>query len=144
MANYLYNGVELPALPEWDKSAYPYALILYTPIFGIAQWTLYVGSEIIYRQVTSGYQVGFSTCKTWTTSGKVWSARDDNAEETYIVSVGSSSLKWANFDVLNDDGSVYLAASDPIPVNPAPTLDPTALLMGWQVGNRIRHGNYDT
>lgn len=29
-------------------------------------------------------------------------------------------------------------ASDPIPVNPAPTLDPTALLMGWQVGNRIR------
>jgi hypothetical protein len=25
--NYFYNGVELPALPEWDKEAYPYAAI---------------------------------------------------------------------------------------------------------------------
>lgn len=25
--NCLYNGVELPALPEWDKTAYPYAYL---------------------------------------------------------------------------------------------------------------------
>lgn len=25
--NYLYNGVKLPALPEWDKETYPYAVI---------------------------------------------------------------------------------------------------------------------
>ena len=26
---YLYNGVRLPKLPEWDKAAYPYAYIAY-------------------------------------------------------------------------------------------------------------------
>ena len=27
MSKYLYNGVELPELPEWDKNTYPYACI---------------------------------------------------------------------------------------------------------------------
>lgn len=27
MPNYLYNGIELPALPAWDKTAYSYAFI---------------------------------------------------------------------------------------------------------------------
>ena len=28
MPNYVYNGTELPKLPEWDKSTYPYAVIV--------------------------------------------------------------------------------------------------------------------
>ena len=28
MANYLYNGVELPELPEWDRETYPREVVL--------------------------------------------------------------------------------------------------------------------
>jgi hypothetical protein len=42
---------------------------------------------------------------------------------------------WANTNMYYSDGSVYLAASDPIPV---PTYDPDALLQGHLVGCRLR------
>lgn len=132
MANYLYNGVELPALPEWDKETYPYAVI----------WIAFV-TNAIYLDILKEFDFSsagilhttkedslFALC-----SGDSWSEFKASTSDSQIV---GSQIKWTNTDILNEDGSVYLAASDPIPVNPAPTLDPTSLLMGWQVGNRIR------
>ena len=29
---------------------------------------------------------------------------------------GTNGSSWANYDIFNEDGSVYLAASDPIPI----------------------------
>ena len=64
MTKYLYNGIELPALPEWDKSKYPYAFIANTANQG---YDLYVCSfkvdfEINYKypgiptsDIISGY-----------------------------------------------------------------------------------------
>ena len=40
---------------------------------------------------------------------------DETSGETTDVIFGGSFL-WSNHDTLNTDGSVYLAASDPIPV----------------------------
>ena len=70
---------------------------------------------------------------------KEWSPLEevvgDDEDATFV-----NFIKWANFDVLNEDGSVYLAASEPIPIYnsvPTPSIDPTAMLLGWLVGKQI-------
>ena len=73
--NFLYNGVKLPALPEWDKEKYPYAAMNLGANYGV----LYLL---------------------------------DNA-------LMAKQFQWANFDILNEDGTLYLAASDPVPVTPS-------------------------
>lgn len=68
----------------------------------------------------------------WYPPGGFGSVVEILADGTYFIRrYVDTNLKYTE--------SLYLpnAASDPIPVNPAPTLDPTALLMGWQVGNWV-------
>jgi hypothetical protein len=53
----------------------------------------------------------------------------------YVVNEGNG-LIWTNHDILRTlDDTLYLAASDPIPVQ---SYDPTALLQGYLVGCRLR------
>lgn len=153
MSNYLYNGVELPALPEWDREAYPYAWIAKAP-YNDDYYSLIISTgECDYRSwkdYGSMYylypvDVPITVKAAYLYKGEFetgeWNFTWEKTYEENIVhtSSGLGLPVWSNFDVINhDDGSIYIAASDPIPVNPAPTLDPTALLMCWQVGNRIR------
>ena len=44
--------------------------------------------------------------------------------------------KWTNTDIYNTDGTLYLAASAPIPIL-APALDPLSLFLGWKAGNWV-------
>ena len=110
-----FNGVRLPALPYIDTEAYPYVII---------------GRESSgdnYRLEAMGDKVYISS------SGMVWRYEygDILSTNAYMDGVGWSYLHkysddllystivevaWANFDVLNEDGSVYLAASEPVPV----------------------------
>ena len=106
---YLYNGVQYPPLPEWDKKTHPYVFIghnfIMTPI-------LYVASEITHGYDDSGIWVVYGVrIATYDRTANAWT-ESDGAESYQNV----SRIDWANFDVLNSDGSVYLAASDPIPV----------------------------
>lgn len=144
MANYLYNGVELPALPEWDKTVYPYACISYT-ITHSRFYRIFIGTGPIYRSDTDGsYDFGLLLQKSYAlnSDSTAWAETSITVGEHWIANINNEwngkFPVWTNADIIKSDGSVYLAASDPIPVNPAPTLDPTALLMCWQVGNRIR------
>lgn len=144
MANYLYNGVRLPALPEYDKTAYPYAIIL-TPSWSPDDYELliskvapYVTSDKYFR--INGEVKGDVLRYEKGSTGWVHNSYTDALKGVIYATEPPSvycTVCWSNHNVLNEDGSVYLSASDPIPVNPAPTLDPTALLMGWQVGNKI-------
>lgn len=140
--NYLYNGVELPALPEWDREMYPYAVISdfglnYPPCLYVLSADAYyeLNNDNLWLTTSAGLQ--------WKVVDGKWSAFGENPGNTISVLINDPSwfsnheLIWTNFNA-EYNGTLYLAASDPIPVNPAPTLDPTALLMGWQVGNRIR------
>ena len=136
MANYLYNGMELPALP---KTTYPIA-VMDTALYGMLKNAiLYLFSELEYTTIESNGDRGLLLTESnhvrfsATATDTEWTAESGTAGALNINNIG-----WANTDILNADGTLYLAASEPIPVNPAPTLDPTALLMGWQVGNRIR------
>lgn len=54
MANYLYNGVELPELPEWNKTVYPKSLIVKSPSytyyeFYCAKGISSLGSDIVLK-----------------------------------------------------------------------------------------------
>lgn len=136
--NYLYNGVELPDINTvWtDKETYPYAHI--TRFDG--------GTYTIYNLKLSQLPAEGSADKNVTTPAPYMSFQIDSSNPDWVFkrasttgeSTAGTPLLWSNHDILRPDGTVYLAATDPIPVNPAPTLDPTSLLMGWQVGNRIR------
>jgi hypothetical protein len=108
---YSYNGIVLPALPEWDKTAYPYALIS-------DRHTLYLFDRVEYGYTNIGAW-SFSLSNGYDTSTYDHELAEWGAvikRNFKLVTVYGNSFKWANFDVLNEDGSVYIAASDPVPV----------------------------
>lgn len=145
MAKYLYNGVELPDINEvWtDKVTYPYAVVskdtfdesnskysfvLYLcserPVTKLQDGTYHVhfapaGSKLLISiMVTSqtlydemalqghGSELGLNC---WGNPLSVDTANDYNC--SWI-----DNKIWANYDILYSDGSVYLAASDHVPV----------------------------
>lgn len=123
---FLYNGTQLPALPEQDN---PYAVITgdadgsgqyylwisSTPIV----YTVYInlpygvpqadGKMIKYRAASADLWDKYEGYDSWTLSSEI--------ELTADTKTGFGYPQWANYDVLNyDDGAVYLSASDPVPV----------------------------
>lgn len=114
---YLYNGVRLPKLPEWDKSKYPYAFIRYTLGESIAQYGLYVCSHSqIWEspdcvRTTVGTQM--RACTVWA-GNDAWGAFGD--EYTREADTVLTDVIWANWNILDADGNEGLSASDPVPV----------------------------
>ena len=146
--NYLYNGVELPALPEWDKTVYPNLIIYYDN--GANQYRI-VATDV---PMVYGYEssIGkYSVHGHYNSGKKSWMRAEYNdGEWTEFVTITNSSATtlvycdgdavWTNHDILNEnDDTIYLAASDPIPVTTAPSVDPLSLLMGWRMGNAVRN-----
>ena len=142
MANYLYNGTELPALPNWDKTAYPYAMIR-------KRWNIDYALVVYDRPV---HYIHINLNGEWDDSNanRLWCCFD---RETFTwgnwgeeigspSAVDNSNVLWSNYDVLNYyDGEVYstrCAASEPVPVNPPQPIDPNSLLAGYLVGCRLR------
>lgn len=113
---YLYNGVRLPKLPEWDKEAYPYAVIdWYEGGFGVAFWRLYLFPVNLSGNGDSAILPGGITyCwynyKTEEDTAWEYTASATPNNETVFVPI------WTNTDILNEDRAVYLAKSDPVPV----------------------------
>lgn len=124
MANYLYNGVELPELPD---STYAYANIrgfsdgTYQLTFTNKAGT-YKNGNLFFPASTSykNYPVVKAGAAAWGSSsgsGTWW----DGSSQLF-------TFLWANYDVLNEDGTVYLAASDPVaPTVTGITLNQTAI-----------------
>lgn len=143
MANHLYNGVELPALPDWDKETYPYAYIekaipenLYCLRVRDANITVESdGLSYTRYKGTSCLLGGILEDGSWNLSDTVYTSTED---ASYKINRDDSCyiLVWTNTDILNSDGTLYLAASEPVPVA-VTTYDPASLLMGWMAGRRI-------
>lgn len=117
---YLYNGVRLPKLPEWDKETYPYAWIYQAISSGT--YYLRISDTPVVRRLypdygTASFYSSGTGCRFNNTNGKweqfdiEWGEPFDNyfPESRYLTI-------WVNQDMLNSDGTVYLAASAPIPV----------------------------
>lgn len=132
--NYLYNVVELPAMPEHEHK---YAYIYHQPAFLMTSehYVLLFTSEPHYGYTSDGqYDIGhragdISYTLYPVTNATEWGHKADWTTQGLQTAV--NRVIWANFDVLNEDGSVYLAASDPVPVT---TINPSALMQGFFVG----------
>jgi hypothetical protein len=136
---YLYNGVRLPKLPEWDKTAYPYAVI-YTyhgesekqnPVYRLVLSD--TPFSIVYRTIAftgATYDalkwVGNYTAKWKIATWDYWDVDGYGADGSiFAVDDETDAVVWANTDICyaNDysgdetiAGTVYLAASEPVPV----------------------------
>lgn len=116
---YSYNGTVLPALPEWDKETYPYAVIVYS----WGGYLLYTGNSgqvpyvsgitIVFDEFGSLFHCGQSLggydygMEKWT--------EEENLSSGFLPTIFSPV--WSNFDLINqDDGELSMAKSEPIPV----------------------------
>lgn len=105
MANYLYNGVELPDINEiWDREKYPYATYVGRYLYFHTD-ELYVGDG-----KTKG--TGGELCAYWLNNSKEFEYSHVSAD----YDVARSSLpNWTSYDILNEDGTLYLGATVPLP-----------------------------
>lgn len=117
LLRYSYNGTLLSELPEWDKEAYPYAVIL--DLGEPNGLTLYcVNVKATYSTTLKSLNYSDRKWSTFRTHhyAITWVANAVDNELTGNVNI-KGSLVWSNYDVLSrEDGSVYLSASAPIPV----------------------------
>lgn len=116
---YSYNGVVLPTLPEWDKETYPYAVIgkvsnypdVYILVLGKKAPTYSSDTGKVTIAMTSTNEpLQIAKC------ASPYSAWGGVADWAYYSCDFWTDFYWTNTDILNEDGSVYLSASDPIPV----------------------------
>ena len=145
MADYLYNGIRLPQLPEWDKTVYPYAYISYsppyyhflrcsqtpayyntnsTPVFSI--WNPSI--DCAFNDGAFGiYDTDWGEWMTHNNAGGFGLGAENPDED-------DTTLIWCNHDVTYPDGTVFMKASEPVPVEP---IDPTSFMQGWLIGKRL-------
>ena len=128
---YLYNGVSLPKLPEWDRETYPYVVMDLGVVLGTITISVYFVKEPkhlcfehVEYEIKSIYIEAGETFQRCTMNGKSyeelaekeWNPIKEVTEDNGKY-VRDYCVKWANYDVLDTDGTVYLAASEPIPVH---------------------------
>jgi hypothetical protein len=128
---YLYNGVRLPKLPEWDKEAYPYAYIDFHSIYmeDLNEYPAfqapyvnccYIFSEKPYVYYDPNHVSGHPIYHIQNKLPYLVTATDPiTGEWREIVSATENpnrSADWANYDVTADDGTIIQAASEPVPV----------------------------
>lgn len=118
---YYYNDILLPEPQGWDKERYPYACLAHnsrgdsSAVF--VQYLFCVSSEPHFSpNPNSGFWgVDYDDAYIrYKNSGWEEVAQDDNHNSVITIFV------WSNYDILNEDGSVYLPASDPVPVGGEP------------------------
>ena len=150
---YLYNGVKLPNIytvytPEIQKT-HPFAYIYRGDFDNNGSWDgfyLDVFSSYDYRKTSSGEHALYHA--TENTLGWKIVADENGLPKTdvwietagigaYVVPSEGMWEFWSNFDMLNEDGSVFLAASDPVPVSPV-QIDPALLVQSFFTGQAVR------
>lgn len=122
---YSYNGVEFPALPVVDENLYPFAVISQSKLTDVYHLRFlssdsyyftksnvrYFGGDKDTGNLVSGYYCSYDN------STQAWEELIYSDNQNVVIGSSSvASLVWVNFDATNADGSVYMAASVPIPV----------------------------
>lgn len=136
----------LPALPEWDKAAYPYAMMFL--IDGI--YTLYAmqdrltygktadGNSYVYVYKPAGVAFRYIEFGARTTStawaGPVAQEKTDPDNNVYR---SFANVIWTSADIYNTNGTVYMAATNPEPVYEESIFD-ADFLRGFHLGQAYR------
>ena len=122
---YLYNGVRLPKLPERDETAYPYVSVCRT--FGFEDVTEVYATSVplpVHHDSMTGTDIYFHSQGAVVRSVN-WTIRDGGFGEPQFREGTVNSVinpVWSNYDVFFqgdrqvEDGTLYLSATDPVPV----------------------------
>lgn len=116
---YLYNGVRLPKLPE---SELPNAALFVNPTYGTYQ--LYFTADkyrLQYHFFSLESVANGGGYQQYVIEDGNWTLLNEGAFGSSLASQHSSAdydVAWSNYDVIDydEDGAVYLSASEPIPV----------------------------
>ena len=149
MVKWLYNGVELPALPDFDRAKYPYIIIAkhkVSKIYSICAFAkesyFYSKYGTLYFGGSPDYPVGSVACFSayCYANYNYWSDHKTWTNENIDIDNSTHELIWTNFD-LEYDGTLYMEASEPVTdtTSPVPPPDPLSLLLGWRVGRAVRN-----
>lgn len=120
---YSYNGTVLPALPEWDKVSYPYAYI-WKVSADSTKYLLLSTTELQYAMMVNMIYLSATSDGSliaYKVENSEW-LRDEETDTSFttttaILQTFNTPLVWANYDVIKKaNGSVFLSASEPIPV----------------------------
>lgn len=141
MANYLFNGVELPALPALD---YPHVVIVggMTASFRV-RYSIHMTDKplVDVAGCLCAADVYYTEYGCWEADieGGVWTLEEEKQFGTYNAFSGAANSPkiWSNYDIMSNKGELVFAASDPIPVTAPEPLDPESMTLGWLVGRRI-------
>lgn len=118
---YSYNGCILPPIPSFNATDdYPYCFILlYTSTLGMDRYVVIYTNEAWYRDGSAmksplGSQyLYYQPCNFANAYGGATSSYYDYNQ---VVAFIGGKVIWSNYDMLNADGSVHMAASTPTPV----------------------------
>ena len=124
MANYLYNGIELPDINEvWtDKETYKYAYIsekngaYYLTVSKIKKTVDNVEGPILVDTLNTAL---LETTVSYKLSNDEWVQYSGGYRFRSIPVWASVDIQYEGCEGV-EDGTLYLAASDPVPVLPEP------------------------
>lgn len=114
---YSYNGVVLPGLPETEGFAKAYIYRL-GAANAVRHYVCFLNEPYYAYNVTGEYCIGYRNGDVKFSkypSGTEWTNKTVYENEG-LSSEMDNDLVWANFDILNEDGTVFLEASEPVPV----------------------------
>lgn len=124
---YLYNGIKLPALVNWDKDLLPYAT-MYWHTISETYLVYYHSTKWIRKMIVKTYkhfpetpglicgrlQLDPKKDVNWSVvGGKVSESWGDQNSESWDLD--TFVPVWTNYDSLNEDGTLYFAGSEPVP-----------------------------
>lgn len=103
---YLYNGVRLQKLPEWDKETYPHAVIVQTG----SKYQLFLDTTF---NATSEGKISrlFARDQDWGYTDGEWNESSSGGLSHYVI--------WTNKDLYysaDAGGGLFMEASEPVPV----------------------------
>lgn len=115
---YSYNGIILPPLPEWDKETYPYAVVVYdtNKVRVVVASVPFVARETEYSWVTVYSNADGYFCSWYGTNDNLKQIINDMATSNLSLSVYEHYDSWSNHDICFNNGSVFIPASEPIPI----------------------------
>ena len=103
---YLYNGVQLPGLPETDL---PYAVILH--LYSIDEHYVIFSNKPIKVESQNDNELW---AEDWGNGYKYQNGTWVEHDFSYTMLFGR--VVWGNHDIYSDNGTLYLSKSEPIPV----------------------------
>lgn len=125
---YSYNGTILNALPYWDESKYPYAVITSFTILDTTAYKLWLfeepmmvysveGSDLpTFRAGDTDVPYMMDTCKIgYSDSGSNKWEGLKNMTITANSDATTGAIVWSNYDITLEDGTVYVEGSEPVP-----------------------------